>query len=182
MTEPTPGNQAPQNPPGGVPPQPQYDYSRYPPPGYAQPYPQAPYGYQPPKKRLLWPWVLGGIFLVIFLGFGACVAFVGGVATNIDKETKREVTVTYSVTGSGKSVAITYSGRDFNTAQETAVSLPWNKNMTIDGLSKSVVLRATNDFGGGTITCKITANGTTLAEQTSSGPFSTASCIGNAGA
>jgi hypothetical protein len=125
--------------------------------------------------------VLGGIFVVIFLCVGACVAFVGGVAKNITDESNREVTVTYSVTGSGKSVAITYSGRDFNTAQETAVSLPWNKDVTIDGLGKTVTLTATNDFGGGTIACEITANGKTLAQQTSSGPFATASCIGNAG-
>ncbi|MFL6087872.1 MAG: MmpS family transport accessory protein [Mycobacterium sp.] len=134
-----------------------------------------------PKKRPVWPWVLGGIFLVIFLTVGACVAFVGGVASNIDKETKREVEVIYAVSGSGRSVAITYSGRDFNTAQETAVSLPWNKSVTIDGLGKTVSLTATNDMDGGTITCQITANGKTIAEQTSSGPFATASCIGNAG-
>ncbi|WP_054600986.1 MmpS family transport accessory protein [Mycolicibacterium fortuitum] len=157
MTQPTPENQ----------PQP--------------PYGQPPYGYQPPKKRRVWPWVLGGIFLVMFLGLGACVAFVGGVAKNIDDESKREVTVTYSVTGSGNSAAITYSGRDFNTAQETDVTLPWNKNVTIDGLGKTVSLTVTNDSDGGTITCEISANGRTLARQTSSGPFATASCIGNAG-
>ncbi|KUI17393.1 hypothetical protein AU191_08770 [Mycolicibacterium acapulense] len=136
----------------------------------------------PPKKRLVWPWVLLAIFVVILLGFGACVAFVGGIANEIDKETKREVEIIYGVTGSGRSVAITYSGRDFNTAQETAVDLPWNKSVVIDGLGKTVTLTATNDMSGGTITCQITADGKTIAEQTSSGPFATASCIGNAGA
>lgn len=134
-----------------------------------------------PKKTPVWPWILGGIVLVIFLGIGGCVAFVGGVASNIDKEANREVEIIYGVTGSGRSVAITYSGRDFNTAQETAVSLPWNQSVTIDGLGKTVSLTATNDAGGGTITCQITADGTTIAQQTSSGPFATASCIGNAG-
>jgi hypothetical protein len=134
-----------------------------------------------PTKKPVWPWVLGAIFLVIFLGVAGCVAFVGGVASNIDKETKREVNVIYGVIGSGRSAAITYSGRDFNTAQETAVSLPWNKSVTIDGLGKTVSLTATNDFDGGTITCQISANGKTIAQQTSTGPFATASCIGNAG-
>ena len=143
--------------------------------------PQPQYVVVAPKKRPVWPWVLGGIFLVIFLGVGACVAFVGGVASNLDKETKREVEVIYAVSGSGRSVAITYSGRDFNTAQETAVRLPWNKSVTIDGLGKTVSLTATNDTDGGSITCQITANGKTIAEQTSSGPFATASCVGNAG-
>ncbi|WP_231965610.1 MULTISPECIES: MmpS family transport accessory protein [unclassified Mycobacterium] len=109
------------------------------------------------------------------------MAFIGGVAKNIDDESKREVTVTYSVTGSGESVAITYSGRDFNTAQETDASLPWSKDVTIDGLGKTVTLTATNGSDGGTITCEISANGKTLAQQTSSGPFASASCIGNAG-
>jgi Mycobacterium membrane protein len=110
------------------------------------------------------------------------VAFVGGVANNLDNEAKREVTVVYSVTGSaGQSAAITYSGRDFNTPQETAVRLPWNKSVTIDGLGKTVTLIATNDAEGGTITCQITANGKTLAEQSSTGPFASASCVGNAG-
>ncbi|NOP99291.1 MmpS family transport accessory protein [Mycolicibacterium sp.] len=181
MTQPTPENQEPQNAPGAVPPQPPYGgqggYAGYPPPGYTQP----PYGYQPPKKRAVWPWILGGIFLVIFLGIGGCVAFVGSVAKNIDDESKREVTVTYSVTGSGNSVAITYSGRDFNTAQETDASLPWSKDVTIDGLGKTVTLTATNGSDGGTITCEISANGKTLAQQTSSGPFASASCIGSAG-
>lgn len=135
----------------------------------------------PPKKKPIWPWVLLAIFVVIFLAFGACVAFVGGVANEIDKETKREVEIIYGVTGTGSSVAITYSGRDFNTAQETGVDLPWNKSVTIDGLGKTVTLTATNGMDGGTVTCQITADGKTIAEQTSSGPFATASCIGNAG-
>jgi len=184
VNEPTPESQPPQNPaPSGPPPQyGQGGYPAYPPPGYPQPYPQAPYAYQPPKKRPVWPWVLGGIFVVIFLCIGACVAFVGGVASNIDKETKREVEVIYAVSGSGRAVAITSSGRDFNTAQETAVRLPWNRSVTIDGLAKTVSLAATNDISGGTITCQITANGKTIAEQSSSGPFATVRCIGNAGA
>jgi hypothetical protein len=39
-----------------------------------------------PKKRPVWPWVLGGIFLVILLGFTACVAFVGSVANEVSKD------------------------------------------------------------------------------------------------
>lgn len=170
MNEPTPQNQ----PTPGTPPQQGY-------PGYPQQYPQQPYGYQQPKKRRVWPWVLGGVLLVMFLGMGACVAFVGGVANNIDKESKRQVTVTYEVTGSGNSVAVTYSGHDFNTAQDTGVSLPWTKQVTVDGLGKTVSLTATNGSDSGTVTCRISANGKVLAEQTSSGPFASANCIGNAG-
>ncbi len=143
-----------------------------PPPGYYQ---------QPPRKRRVWPWVLGGFVFIVFLGVGGCIAFIGAVATDIDKESKREVNVTYQVEGSASSAAITYSGRDFNTAQDTAVSLPWSKQVTIDGLGKTVTLTATNDESGGTITCRILADGKQVSEQTASGPLATASCMGDAG-
>lgn len=174
--QPTPPEwQQPQQQPGQPP------YGGQPQGGYPPPPP--PYGYQQqqPKKRKLWPWILGAIFLVIFLGVGACTLFVGAVANEIDNETKREVTITYEVTGTGTSAAITYSGRDFNTAQETDAPLPWSRDVTIDGLGKTVSLTATNGMDDGTVTCRITADGTVLAEQTSSGPFASASCIGSAG-
>jgi hypothetical protein len=148
------------------------DY-RYPPPGY--------YYQQSPRKRPVWPWVLGTVFLLVFLGFAACFAFVGGVANNINKESQRQVTVTYEVEGSGSSVAVTYSRSDFNTAQDTDVTLPWTKQITISGFLKTVSLIATNGHSDGTVTCRILADGNVIAQQTSSGPFATASCIGNAG-
>ena len=100
-----------------------YPPCSYPIPGYYQ---------QPPKKRRVWPWVLGGFVLLVFLGVGGCFAFIGAVATKIDKESKREVRVTYQVEGKGNSVPVTYSARDFNTAPVTGVSLPWTKDATID--------------------------------------------------
>jgi hypothetical protein len=148
---------------------------------YQQP-PATGYYQQPPRRRKpVWPWVLGGAFLVIVLGIGGCVAFVGAVAHNLAQESAREVVVTYEVSGAGGSVAVTFSGRDFNTAQETDVALPWNKQVTIDGLGKTVILTATNDGDHGTITCRISANGRVVSEQTSTGPFASASCVGNVG-
>lgn len=78
-------------------------------------------------------------------------------------------------------MAVTYSGRDFNTAQVTGVSLPWTKDVTIAGLGKTVNLTATNDMSGGPITCRILADGKQVSEQTSFGQWATASCVGNAG-
>lgn len=177
MTNEIPGNQVPQHYSGPMP-QP-YSPSGYPPAGYPPP----TYAYQPPppKKTPIWPWVLGGIVLVIFLGVGGCVAFVGTVATSIHNEATRQVTVTYSVKGSANSASITYSGKGFNSAQETGASLPWTKSVTIDGLGKTIMLTATNGFADGTVTCEISANGKVLAQQTSSGAFATASCLANAG-
>ena len=177
MTE-TPG----QTPPPGVHPQsPPPGYYPPPPPGYAQPYPpQAAYYQRPPKKRRVWPWILGGTFIAMLLGIGGCVALVGVMATGIDNESKREVTVTYEVTGTGDAVAITYSGRDFNIAQDTGVSLPWSKDVVIDGLGKTVTLTGTRGGDDGTVTCRISANGKVVSEQTSTGPFASAVCNGSA--
>lgn len=143
-----------------------------PPPGYYQ---------QPPKKRRTWLWVLGGILLLMFVGMGACMALVGTVANEVDKESKREVNVTYQVEGTGSSVSVTYSGNDLNMAQDTGVSLPWSKQVTITGLLKSVTLTATNGDSPGSVTCRIMADGKQISEQTANGPFASASCSGDAG-
>ncbi|CDZ90785.1 MmpS family transport accessory protein [Rhodococcus ruber] len=161
-----------------------------PPGGYQQgnysqgPYPQGQYppGYyqQPPRKKK-WPWIVGGIVLFFLLVMGGCMAFVGGVANEIDKEANREVTVTYQVEGTGTGASVTYSGRDMNMAQETDVTLPWTKDVTIDGLGKFVSLTVTNNEDGGSITCRILADDAVVSEQTSSGPFASANCTGDAG-
>ncbi|CPR10933.1 hypothetical protein BN971_02208 [Mycobacterium bohemicum DSM 44277] len=71
----------------------------------------------------MWPWVFGGCVLIALLGVGGCFAFVGLVATGVHMESKREVNVTYQVEGIGDAVAVTYSGRNYNTAQDTDVDL-----------------------------------------------------------
>jgi hypothetical protein len=48
----------------------------------------------------------------------SALRFIGGVANDINRESQRQETITYQVEGSGQSVAVTYSGNDFNTAQE----------------------------------------------------------------
>lgn len=163
--------------------QPPYPPQQPPPGGYPQggQYPPQGYYQQPPKKKRKWPWIVGGIVLVFILMIGGCMAMIGGAANEIDKESKREVTVTYQVEGSGGNSSITYSGRDFNIAQETAATLPWTKDVTIDGLGKTVTLSATNDENGGDVTCRILVDGNAISEQTSSGPFASASCTGDAG-
>ena len=145
----------------------------YPPPGY--------YYQQPPKKRPVWPWVLGTVFVMIFLGIAGCLALIGGVANNINRESQRQVAITYQVEGSGGSVSVTYSGSDFNSAQDTDVTLPWTKQITISGFLKTVSLTATNGSSGGTVTCRILADGNVVAQQTSSGPFATGAIVNTCG-
>lgn len=119
--------------------------------------------------------------LFVFACVAGCVAFFGRVAHNMDTESKREVDIVYQVEGSGRSASIMYSGREMNSSQDTAVRLPWSKSITISGFLKSVSLTATNDETGGTITCRILADGREITEQTASGPFASANCFGDAG-
>ena len=143
--------------------------------------PQPEYPPPPPqKKRRTWLWVLGGLTALCLLGMGACVALIGGVANQVDKETKRQVAITYQVEGTGPSASITYSGNDLNISQDTEAALPWTKSVTIDGLAKTATLSAQN-AGGGSVTCRILADGKQIAEQTANGSYAIASCTGDAG-
>jgi hypothetical protein len=65
----------------GQPQQPQYPQQS---PALAGP--PALYGPPPQKKRRVWPWVLGGILLLGIMACGGCAVFVGGVASEVDKE------------------------------------------------------------------------------------------------
>lgn len=190
MSEPTPDNPWPYNPPAGGPPlqygspagypnYPQTGYPGYPHGGYPE-YPHAPYYYQPPRKRPVWPWVLGAVLVVMFLGAGGCLAVVAMVGSRIDSEAQPAVNVTYEVAGSGSSVNITYTDGGYNTAQQTVTTLPWTKDVRVDGLIKTVWLTAANGPDDGTVTCKITAGGKTLAQETATGPYTVVSCIGDA--
>lgn len=155
-----------------------------------QPYSQQPYpqqgggGYYPPQqppKRKKWPWILLAIFVVIIAGFASCVALVGGVANEIDKDSKEVVQVTYEITGDGPGGSATYTTGELDTAQETNIQIPWSKQVEITGLLKSVSLIASNDFDSqGSITCTIKRGDTVIVTNTSSGPAATASCSGDA--
>lgn len=173
-----PGWQPPTGPPPGGTPYPQGGYPQggYPHGGY----PQGGYG-PPPKKRKVWPWVLGGVLLFMVLGIGACIALVGTAVNEVDKEINRTVAVTYQVDGTGQASSITYSGRGGDVAQDTDVSLPWTKEVTVDGIVKAVTVTASAGADGGDITCRILVGDDVLAEQTATGPYASASCSGDAG-
>ncbi|MDL9938431.1 MmpS family transport accessory protein [Gordonia sp. ABSL1-1] len=147
----------------------------------AQPYPGQPYPVLPKKKRV-WPWVLGGITLVFLLVMGGCVALIGGAANEIDKESKREVTVVYRVTGNGANASITFTDKDFNIAQETNAKLPWEKTVVITGLGKTASLTVTNDENDNAkSTCEILVDGQVRFTQTAAGPYASATCSGDVG-
>ena len=138
-------------------------------PGYYQ---------QPPRGRPLWPWVLGGFVLVVVLGIGGVLLFLHRLGNNIEEDSKYTVDVTYRVEGSGKSVAILYTVGIAHTAEVPAASLPWTKEVSTGGI---VSLTAMNDQSGGTVTCRIFANGKQVSEQTATGPLASARCTGDVG-
>ncbi|WP_433754655.1 MmpS family transport accessory protein [Nocardia sp. CA-135398] len=181
-------NQQPPNPPQDPGQQPPQRHPQgQPPGGYQQPYqgavPPPAYCQQPAKKKK-WPWILGGLVLVFVLSIGGCLAFLANIATDIDKESTKEVTVKYEVTSDGPIAGnITYSsgGDAGQIAQANEQPLPWSRDVTVTGFVKAVSLSAQADEGATKITCRITEGGKVIAEQTSTGPFAIASCSGEAG-
>ena len=147
-------------------------------PQQPNPYNQQYFPQQPPKKRKKWPWIVGAVVIVFIAIIGGCAAMVGGVASEFDKAANSTATVTYRVTGDG-AATVTYSDKDFNTAQDTQASLPWEKQVTLTGFGKLASLSATNDYdaaAGQKITCEILVNGQVKNTQTSSGPMASAHC------
>ncbi|MEU8901740.1 MmpS family transport accessory protein [Nocardia sp. NPDC048505] len=83
-------------------------------------------------------------------------------------------TVTYEVsatTGTAHSVA--YVGGDNLLRTEVSTPLPWHKRVTSPTLA--LALNAQRN-GVGDITCRITVNGRTVAEQTASGLYAVVNC------
>lgn len=147
-----------------------------------QPYGQQPYPYppQPPqKKRKIWPWILGGVILVFVLIIGGCVALVGTAANEVDKQSKKEVEVTYRVSGTG-TASITWTDKDFNIAQATNVTLPWEKKVTVTGFAKAASLTVTNNESDTASTkCEIIVGDQVKYTQTATGPYASATCTGS---
>lgn len=144
------------------------------------PYPQNPYPQYPAppekKKRKKWPWIVLGIFVVIIGSIGGCMAMVGGVANEIDKESKKEVEVVYRVKGTG-TPSVTFSSENFNLAQESDVRLPWTKTVKVTGFGKTASLTATNGSeSNSTVTCEIVVDGQVKSTQTARGSFASAHC------
>lgn len=96
------------------------------------------------------------------------------------EESEREITVTYEVTGDAKDVTITYSTYGDGHAsqnQVTDVDPPWRKQLKTKGFVKGGRLAITTAASGGTVHCRVTADGTTRT-ATASGVFATAVCDG----
>lgn len=89
-------------------------------------------------------------------------------------------TVRYEVTGSGKPMSVSF-GAGGSHSQESSPELPWSHEQAASDGFDAYTLIVHNDGNGGEISCRLTVNGEVVAENTSTGPYSSASCTGTSG-
>jgi hypothetical protein len=138
---------------------------------------------QPPppsrRKRSVfqkgWFWVL----VVVVLGFGGCIAVVGGGTAAIDSANHQKHTVVYQVTGAGTGVTIGYNTWDNShggSATASGVTLPWTKKVVGSGLFSVYQVTVTLGPSGGSATCSVTVDGDEVTTNGAGGPFGIATC------
>ncbi|MCJ1713234.1 MmpS family transport accessory protein [Curtobacterium sp. VKM Ac-2922] len=106
--------------------------------------------------------------------------------TTSDDATPR--TVRYEVTSDDASLTnvtyLTFNDGASSMQQDNATAAPWSKDIAIkdDGLFQTSMFSLVAQAGANatTITCKITADGKTIQEATSTGPYAVATCSGTA--
>lgn len=143
-------------------------------------YPQNPYPHYPAppleKKRKKWPWIVLGIFVVIFGSIGGCMAVVGGAINAVDEDAKKQVEVVYRVKGTGNP-NVSYYSENSNRAEESDVTLPWQKTVKVTGFLKTATIWVHNGHRNpGTATCEIVVDGEVKSTQTAKGEFASAQC------
>ena len=119
--------------------------------------------------------------VVSIIGIVMCVlwaAVLGKAANDIDEEANREAVIVYEVSGDATNVDVTYTtfGDSMTSNQEKAATLPWSKEIKTKGLVKEGQLIVTTGETGGTVTCKVTVDGTEVKTATATGTFAIATC------
>jgi len=161
-------------------------------PGY--PLPQQPYQPPvpaPPKKRRTWPWVVGGVVVLLVIigvanrGNTGENDQPGGVAAGnevAEAQQPAEHVVVYRVGGSGSASSITYTTDGMTTTnQESAVPLPWEKTIKLPaGEALQLVSIIAQGGGSGTIDVTITVDGKPFKEAHADG-YGVAMANGNIG-
>jgi Mycobacterium membrane protein len=86
-------------------------------------------------------------------------------------------TVTYKVTGTSISPAITYNNATGGTEQKSGATLPWQQSYDFkDGNFFANLVATSSDSGN--VTCQVLVGSKVVKEATSSGQFASASCSG----
>lgn len=156
---------------GGTMTQDQHQSPTWTPDGALLPYP----GHTPPPRKR--PWLP---HLLIILGAVAILG-VAVLALNWPASSSATHTVVYTAEadaayGSGRTGMVTIQSPGGGTSQTTGV-LPFTSTLTF-GTGDFVYLSVQNQQGAGSVTCRITVDGTVVSENTSSGGFTIASCQG----
>ncbi len=127
--------------------------------------------------------IIVGIIVSVVTGLAAVSTAVNEVQKTESAKAAEPLKVVYSVTSDQPSVSVTYATYANGTsgteqAQGTAAPFTKELDLTRGGTFdyKSFFLTGTLDQNGGTVTCSITVNDKQVSTQTSSGPFSSASC------
>jgi hypothetical protein len=124
---------------------------------------------QAPKgKRPIRLWILLAMTVLLAAAFIFWIASTGKAVESASPPRD----LTYELSGNGKAT-VTYTGSRV-LAQEVGSTLPWSKQVDVDGFGIGT-LTGTLDQNGGDVTCRIKDDaGTAIAETASSGAF--ASC------
>lgn len=127
--------------------------------------------------------ILSIIMAIVYTGL-----FFHAVDQSVQKtnqENNTPVSVVYEVDGASKSATVTYSSYSngaSGTEQASGQALPFTKTVTGTKGWSGYTLTATNGMNDDSdISCKITVDGKTVAQQTSTGQYATVSCSSSTG-
>ncbi|WP_285656961.1 MmpS family transport accessory protein [Actinomycetospora sp. NBRC 106375] len=131
--------------------------------------------------RRRWPWAVGAVVVGFAIGGGLALAGSGApAATPVSRSGPASPTagVVYELSGDAARVLVT-SGPIGGVARENGVGLPWRRTASPARAPATYTLTAqSSSAGAGQITCRITVDGRVVAEQTSTLPYTVASCVG----
>lgn len=145
-----------------------------------------PYAPEQPKKKRS-KWLTVGIPAVVVVGILALATTGGDKDTSAPatsntpaaEQTTDGDTLTFTAeTSDGSTASITYAGADMQITQHQDVPTPWSVdipglNGKWDAMGANVTVQQN---GSGDVTCHVLWNGEEVATNTSSGPYSIATC------
>jgi len=150
---------------------------------------------QPQKMRggcFKWFAIIAGIIVVLIIVIAAISAAGGGNNDSTSDssqpgnseskdadEQQNGSTVKFEVeTADGSNVSVTYTsaGDGASQAQDNATASPWSKEIQVDKHGMLNVNVLAQQEGSGDVTCRILVDGEEVNSNTSSGPYSIATC------
>jgi hypothetical protein len=137
-------------------------------------------GVPPPKKplhRRVWFWLL----VIVAVGFSGCAAIGTALGVAVDHVAHEKHTIVYSVIGTSSVNNISYNTLQEGNGQNgdvrlVGVGLPWSRTIVASGLITVYNVEATIGPAGGSVTCRITDNGSLVSSQTATGALRSVDC------